>query len=164
MRKESNLAASIDNLYDAIRAEIPTYSRFVNKKEILNTYSLEDNPETFMTNSWGIKIGSGFRSEKDDPLIDNFESTVRTISIIISRAVYDVHGIGIEANETAKDLALDAQELRANFLNTSKFGILKGGEEVTYEGDSGIEFIQDGQHRFIYTQVDFSFEIVQQIN
>lgn len=156
--------ASIDSLYDALRTAIPTYSRFTNKKEILNTYSLADNPETFMSNSWGLLVGSGFRSEKDEPFINHSETTVRAISVVICRAVYDVQGMGIEANETAKELLLDAEELRKNFLDLSKFGVLETGEQVFYEGDSGIEFLQEGQHRFIYTQVNFSFELVQTIN
>lgn len=156
--------ASIDSLYDTLRTTIATYSRFSGKKEIVNPYSLEDNASTFMDNSWGLVIGSGVRSDRDNPVIDYSVTTVRSVSVVITRAVYDVHGIGIEVNETAKDLLLDAEELRDNFLNLSKFGVLKEGEQVAYEGDTGVNFVQGDKFTIINTQVDFTFEMVQTIN
>lgn len=158
------MAASIDNLYDALRAAIPTYSRFSAKKEILNPYSLEDNPETFLDNSWGLIIGSSVRAESDNPIIDYHVTTIRDMSVVITRAVYDLHNIGVEVNEQAKELLLDARELRDNFLDLLKFGVLQGGEEVLYLGDSGVEFAQAGQTKFISTQVNFTFELIEIIN
>lgn len=156
--------ASIDSLYDAIRAAIPTYSRFVSKKEIPNAYSLEDNASTYLEDSWGIIIGAGVRSEVDTPIIDCQVTTVRTISIVITRSVYDVHNVGVEVNEVAKELLLDARELRGNFLDLGKFGVLQGGEEIIYVGDNGVEFVQGDKFNLISTQLDFTFELIETIN
>lgn len=158
------MATSIDSLYDALRAAIPTYSRFSTKKEILNPYSLEDNPETFLDNSWGLIIGSGDRSAKDEPVINYQVTTERNVSVVITKAVYDLHNIGVEVNEQAKELLLDARQLRDEFLNLTKFGVLQGGEDVIYLGDTGVEFAQTGQTKFISTQVNFTFELIETIN
>lgn len=157
--------SSIDNVFDAIRAAIPTYTGFSTKKEIPNTYALEDNPINYLEDSWGLLIGSGTRSSKDVLAVQDFRvSTERPISVILSRSVYEVHTISSEINTQVKNLLLDAKTIRNNFLSSSKFGVLKGGEEIVYTGDSGVNFISGDKFKIIYTQIDFTFEILETIN
>lgn len=155
--------ASLDDVINVIRSAIPTYAGFADKSEILNTYSLEDNPSKFMENAWGIRIGSGSRAASDEPVIDEWVSTERSITVVISRAIYDVRGIGLQANEQAKALLADARTIRDNFLGSSKFGVLKSGEQITYLGDSGINFLGGTEGKFIFTEIDFNLEIIEQL-
>lgn len=157
--------ASIGNLVDAIRAAIPTYSGFTSKQEIPNPYSLEDNSETFLEDSWGLLIGSGTRAEADTLAI-KYQSvgTVRSIGVILSRVVYDIDGQCGNVTTEVKSLLADAKTIRDNFLSLTKFGVLKGGEDITYDGDSGVEFTIADKARVIHTQIDFTFEIVENIN
>lgn len=156
--------ASIDNIFDAIRAAIPTYTGFANKTEILNPYSLEDNPETVLENGWGIIIGDGPRSDKDSPVEVYSVSTVRSIGVVLARSVYDINGQCGNLNNEVKSLLLDAKTIRNNFLLDSKFGVLKNGEEIAYLGDNGVEFTLGDKIRVISTQIDFTFETVENIN
>lgn len=157
--------ASIDSVIDAIRAAIPTYSGFSTKKEILNAYSLADNPNKFLEDAWGIVIASGSRAENDNPVIENIVTTVRDIGVVLCRPVYDVHNIGLQVNEQVANLLTDAKTIRDNFLLTSKFGVLRSGESIEYLGDSGVNFLDSGDgFKFIYTQIDFTFEIIETIN
>ena len=159
--------SSIDKLYPVLRAAIPTYSGFSTKKEILNPYSLVDNPRTFLEDSWGIKILASSRANSDLPagVKDYSITTIRQIGVVLSRAVYDVQGIGHVMNEQATSMLGDASTIRDNFLNLSKFGVLLGGEEVEYEGDSGLETLSFGDgSKFIYTEINFTFELTERIN
>ena len=154
--------ASIDTLFDAIRTAIPTYSGFTTKKEVPNPYSLEDNSQNYLEDSWGLVIGSGARSGKDTNAFKDFRvSTERSINVVLCRAVYDVHNISNAVNTQVKNLLLDAKTIRDNFLSSSKFGVLKGGEEIVYIGDNGVNFINNEKFKLIYTQIDFTFEILE---
>ena len=157
--------SSLDNVIAAIRVAIPTYAGFDTKQELLNAYSVVDNPDTFLNNSWGLIVGSGGRASSDSLVDNHFITTERPISVVLCRHVYDVHGIGLQINEEVKSLFMDAKTVRDNFLNLSKFGELKSGEEIDYVGDSGVNFLEiDSGFKFIYTQIDFTFEIIETIN
>lgn len=155
----------LSNLIDSIRLTIPTYDGFADKKEILNAYSIEDNPCKFLEDAWGLAIATGSRSASDIPVNEHFVTTERGIGVVLCRPVYDVHGIGLQLNEEVKELLDDAETIRDNFLNLDKFGVLRNGENVIYEGDSGVNFLNttDG-YKFIYTQLDFTFDIIETIN
>lgn len=156
--------ASIDKVFDAIRAAIPTYNNFTNKKEIGNPYNLKDNPKTMLSDSWGISILSGSRSVKDEPVINYSVSTERGIKVTLCREVFNVNGIGLEVNNQSKNLLLDATTLRDNFLDLKKFGILESGEEIVYLGDNGVNLLNGDDGKFIFTEIDFTFEIIENIN
>jgi len=157
--------SSISELIDVIRATIPTYSGFDTKKEILNAHSVEDNPSKFLEDAWGLAIFSGTRAASDETVYNNYVTTERRIGVVLCRPVYDVHGIGMQINEQAKELFSDATIIRDNFLSTEKFGVLKSGENIIYEGDSGVNFLDnDDGFKFIYTQIDFTFDIIETIN
>ena len=117
-----------------------------------------------MGDSWGLIIGGGSRSGKDNLTEHNQVSTVRSIGVVLTRAVYDLHGSGQEIENQIQNLLLDAVTVRGNFLADSKFGVLKGGEEVIYDGDTGVSFVNSEKEKFISTQIDFTFEIIEQIN
>jgi len=157
--------SSINSIIDALREQIPTYSGFSTKKEMLNAYSIEDNPSTFLNDAWGIVILSGDRAESDSPVYNNIVTTQRGIGVVLCRPVYDVHGIGLQVNEEVKNLLTDAETIRNNFLSVYKFGVLLGGENVIYSGDDGVNFLQkeDG-YKYIYTQVNFIFDTIETIN
>jgi len=156
--------ASIDNVFDAMRTAIPTYSGFSTKKEIGNPYSLKDNPNISLSDSWGIAILSGSRSSKDEPVIDYSVTTERGIKVILCREVFNINGLGLETNEASKNLLLDAKAIRNNFLSLDKFGVLETGEEIVYLGDSGINLLNGEDGKFIFTEIDFTFEIIENIN
>jgi hypothetical protein len=159
------MAFSIGSVIDAIRVAIPGYSNFSTKLEIPNPYSLEDNPINYMDDSWGLIVGSGTRGSKEElAIMDYVVTTNRPVSVILSRKVYEIHTIDKAINEEVKNLFIDANTIRNNFLSLSKFGVLKGGEEITYIGDTGVNFINGDKFNLIYTQIDFEFEIVETIN
>ena len=159
------MAFYIDSVIDAVRAAIPTYSGFTTKLEIPNPYSLADNPVQYMEDSWGIIIGAGTRSGKENPSVMDYSlSTERAISVILCRSVYEIHTIDRKINEETKNLLLNAKTIRDNFLSLSKFGVMRGGEEIVYIGDNGVNFISTDKFNLIYTQIDFEFEIVETIN
>ena len=100
--------ASIDNLYDAIRAAIPTYTGFSTKSEIGNPYSLKDNTKPMLKDSWGLAMLPGIRSDKDTPVIDYNVTTSRGIKVILSRDVYNIIGLGLQTIEVSIYLLLVA--------------------------------------------------------
>lgn len=149
----------------ALRVAIPTYTGFSTKKEILNAYSIEDNPNKFLEDSWGLVVLDGARAASDSVVMDNFVTTERGIGVVLCRPVYDVHGIGLQVDEEVGNLFDDATIIRDNFLSLEKFGVLRNGENVVYEGDSGVNFTEeDDGYQFIYTQIDFKFDIIETIN
>lgn len=153
--------ASIDSLVDTLRSTIPTYSRFASKKELLDSYVLEDNPEIFMRDAWGLVVGPGDSSN----LTTDYSATVdQNITIIICKWVVDAGNVGRQINEVAKDLILDEVQLRNNFLSLTKFGILSNGESITYQGHSGINRLDAGKAKIIFTESSYIFELVESIN
>ena len=156
--------ASIDEVVDAIKTAIPTYTGFSTKTEMYNAYNVDDNPSNVIEDSWGLVIGSGSRVDHGDEFLLNEVTTNRDIGVVLCRAVYDLHGEGQAVSEQSEQLLLDAAIIRDNFLSSSKFGVLKGGEKIDYSGDSGVNFQGDDKERFIYTQIAFTFEIIEQIN
>lgn len=157
--------ASIDSVYNALRTAIPAYTGFTTKKEIPNPYDLEGNPDQYLEDSWGLIMGAGSRSDKDVVALQDYTLTTnRPISIILTRRVYDVHNLGLAVSDEVNNLLLDAKTIRNNFLDLSKFGVLRGGEEIIYIGDTGVNFINTEKLKLISTQIDFEFEIVEKIN
>jgi hypothetical protein len=149
----------------SIKSTIPTYTGFSTKKEILNPYSLENNPSKFLEDAWGLSVGPGTRAENDSPVREYYVTTLRDIGVVLCRPVYDVHNIGLALDDEQRTLLFDAATIRDNFLDLAKFGVLKTGENVEYVGDSGINFLEiDDGFKFIYTQIDFTFEIIETIN
>ena len=157
--------SSLDSLIDAIRTDIPTYDGFSTKKEVLNSYSVEDNPSTFLDDSWGLVVGESSRAGSDESVINNYVTSERSIGVVLCRPVYDVHGIGLQVNEEVKSMFADAVTIRDNFLDAAKFGVLLSGEDISYNGDSGVNFIASNEgFKFIHTQINFTFDIIETIN
>lgn len=159
------MGTSIDDLITALRTEIPTYVGFTDKTEVLNAYSIADNPNTYIDNGWGLVIEGGIRASSDDPVNEYFSTTERNIGVVLCRSVFDPHGMGLQISDVAVELFEDAATIRDNFLELDKFGVLRNGENVIYSGDSGVNFLAgDDGYKFIYTQIDFSFDIIETIN
>ena len=156
--------ASLGEVLDAVRAAIPTYTGFSAKSEIPNPYSIADNAQIYLDDGWGVIVQDGSRSAKDSPVESRTVSTERNIGVVLSRVVYDIDGQCGNVNVEAKSLFDDAATIRNNFLLDAKFGVLLGGEEIAYIGDSGVTFSISDKIKIISTQIDFTFEIVELIN
>ena len=157
--------ASTANVIDAIRTLIPTVTGFSDKIEIPNPYLLEDNKEPMIRNSWGLIVGGASRAANDDPVYKHYVTSEREMSIVLTRKVYDLDSNNRSLNTAAKSLLDDKDNVVKELLDNSKIlETLKTGEEVVFNGDSGIEFLIADNTKFIKTQIDFTIEMVDQIN
>lgn len=158
------MATSLADLINKLRTDIPTYTGFADKAEIPNPYSLADNSIQYLENSFGILVGASSRSSKDSPVESYSVSSVRDIGVILARSVYDVSNQCDMITTQVETLMAEAETIRDNFLSLQKFDLFRGGEEIVYIGDLGVNFLETGKQTVVYTQVDFTFEFVNKIN
>jgi len=153
--------ASLSSIHSALITKVAAL--FPNKTQ-MNANDLEDNPIQLMIDGWGIKINSGVPVDNVHPAIDYVFATDRSISIVFTKEVYDLQANLGSYNTQAEALADDKDSLLSSMLDFNKVTGMLGGENLLYNGDNGIEFIVSGKKRFIFIEVNFSFDLTQLIN
>ncbi len=153
--------ASLSTIHAALIAQIAT---LYPHKTQLNANDLEDNPHQFMIDGWGIKVGGGSPIEQDIVANDYTFATDRAFSIVLTREVYDLQANLASYNTNVGLIGDDKDSLIESLLDFSKVEGMKGGEEIDYIGDGGIEFMAAGKKRFIFMEIAFSFDLTQLIN
>lgn len=153
------MASKFSNVFDSLVTRLA--SLYPSKTIIPYPYSLADNPNQFLVNGYGLKIGSGSNSD----LTTDYSSAVdRSVSVVLTREVYGFTGIQTNLNTQIKALFDDMYDLKNDLLDLSRVSPMFNGEAIEYENDSGIEEVISGEQRFVSLEVFFSFDLTQEIN
>jgi hypothetical protein len=124
-----------DLIVARVQAMLPNHTR------LPNGINIERNNENFLKKGWGISINEGVNTPR---YLACQSTTVRTYTISITRKFYarefDTDSKYSVEKELFEDLHLVVKDLQKN--NTLNDGIYI----MTYEGDNGIEELND----FIY--------------
>ena len=153
------MASTFSNVYDGLVTRLTAL--FPNKTVIPYPYSLADNPNQFLIDGYGIKVGGGSNSD----LSSDYSSAINhTISIVLTREVYGFTGVSSTLVTETKAIYDDMYLLKNDLLDLSRVSPMFQGETVEYESDGGIEDITGDQQRFISLEVVFTFDLTQEIN
>lgn len=138
---------------DAFMSAVSSIPTFSSKSEIPNPYSIEDNPEMFLEDSYGFLIGSSI----NELLEFNRSSDSQDIGVVLARSLRKTDSDPESTKIEIKKLKSDATELRVELLKCTD---LEGMSKLTYISTDAFEF-QDG---YIYTTVNFNYVVIDVIN
>ncbi len=146
----SNISTILDELTTAIGVIFP------DKTAIPNAYSLEDNPDIYLLDGYGLEVGSETESAEGV-----YNQTWIDIEINITLTERIITMTGIKAAE--KRMLENALLLRKDLLNFDQLGISNNIQQIKYNGHDGIEFIKSDKHNSIKVRSTFTITISEEI-
>ena len=153
------MASKLSDVFDSLNTRLAAL--FPNKTIIPYPYSLTDAPTAMLKDSYGLKVGSGSDS---DLSTDYLNTTNRTYSVVLVREVYGFASVETTINAATKAIFDDQYALKNDLLDLMKVSPMFGGEDIDFEGDSGLESLDGEKQRYITLETTFSFELTQEIN
>jgi len=152
------MSTKITTIISTLRTGIPLLSRFIAKKELRNAIDVESNPRGFLDNGWGLRLDSSSEGTID---ITNTLTESRQFSIVITREARklnsDIDGFMADQVELMEDHA----ELAAWLMRADQLGIPNDIGIVNFVGNSGVELVQEGNKKIIYTVTTVSIDILE---
>lgn len=145
--------SSVSNIYDDILTELS--SVFSSKTRIPNAYSLLDNPETYLRDSYGLRVDPAAPSSRDITVY----TRERNFAIILTREVIKTDVQTSQFDTAVKNMLEDVNTLQKEFLGSDQFDSYDNIDIVRQGGFSGIQFFLGERSNFITTEVIFSIMI-----
>jgi hypothetical protein len=153
--------SNISTIIDTIRTAIPTLSGFSDKSEIPNPYSLTDNDSNFLVNGWGLVVGPSGLSPLNT-FKDHSES--RTFIITLTKEFVRMEGDNDAIHTDSKALLEDAVLVNKDMLAFDQLEIDANIQKIDFVGNSGIEFIFNGKHSFLATELTYNIDISEELD
>lgn len=150
----TRISTVLDTLRTAIKTAFPT------KTEIPNAYSLTDNDEMLLENGLGIAVRSGAESANQ---VFNYDIESRTIGIIFTKKIFRIESDVDPIKTVEKDLLEDQVTLRKLLLKNTQLSIDSSIFKVDYVGDTGPQFIFEGDFSFLSLEINFVIDIMEEI-
>jgi len=150
--------SNVSLAFDAARTAIGTL--FPNMTELPNPYSVEDNNQMLLENGWGLKFGAS--------TVSPFEVLKETTSIIEFVVVLSTQIIRLDSDVEAihtqmKALFEDEVTLRKDFLNPDQLQAQPNIRKIEWTSTSEPLEIQVSRFNFKYIEVNFSFDLAENI-
>lgn len=149
--------SAISNIYDAVVARVVAV--FPSHTRLSNPYAIEQNPEGFLRQGYGIAIGPCTNTNRN---LCHKVSILRDIIITITRQ-YAAVETDIATKVTAEKLLLEDQiDLISDFMNNTTLSA--DGGIVSFTNDGGIEQVfPGGRDNFIALKLTFTVEHFEDI-
>lgn len=133
---------------------------FPNKSRVPNTYSLVDNNRQFLSDGFGLKVGSAEFSEFE---FCNFVVN-RTFTVIFTREMYRVDSDADATDAIVKELLESVYDTQSLFYSYNELGIEESILKVDIGSVSGIETFYNEKQNFLTMSCDFQFQIREEIS
>lgn len=139
------------DLYDKIRAAIPTLTGFNTKTEIPYPYSLEDNNINLLRDGWGIRIGpSSPDTETDYPQY----TVIQEYEVVLARIHVSTASNADPLVTVTKELMDDIATIQDDFTG-SRFSIADKVEYVDVVSISSVDNVTSGKFNHIVISITF---------
>lgn len=142
--------SEISDVYDAIISKMEAL--FPAKSRLPNPYSLTDNPDRCLKDSWGIAVSNGSRQE----LTFCHLQLERIFTIIITRETFILDSKTDGFDSSVKSLLEDARTVQLEFYKLDELGIEDKIDKLDVLTSSGIEDVFNGKKKFLKIEVTIS--------
>ncbi len=150
----SKVSTIYDQLKDTILpALLPNHTR------IPNAYSLPDNDEGLLRQSWGLRVNTANPSDSEFKAFN----VVRTFTVVLTREVVDLESQFDSIDNASKELLEDVVTLQKRLINPDQIAIESDIELIDLGNISGIEFVQGDKYNFAFIEADFLINIRENI-
>ncbi len=149
----STITSGIDAVVARLNALFPENSGWV---RLPNPYKPEENPDTYLRQSWGAAFGP---AENSNRVVNCKFSVARSVTIILARQ-FDALENDAEAKATCdKQLFEDQRTL----INDFEQDIAVNGTTMytRWETDGGIEYVKGQTDRFLMLRTEFRLEYLE---
>lgn len=128
---------------------------FPNKTRIPFPYSLTDNNKNFLSDGFGLVIGSA----SYEPFETCAYMVSRDISVVFTREVFRTDSDVETIDEIVKQLCEDVNSTQALFYAYNELGIDDNIARIDIVSTSGVEQVQGDKQNFLSMQCSFNFYI-----
>lgn len=132
---------------------------FPTKTRIPFPYSLTDNNKNFLSDGYGVLIGSSSYQPHD---ICTY-MTDREISVVFTREVFRTDSDVETIDETVKQLAEDVNSTQALFYAYNELGVDDNIAKIDIVSTSGVEQVQGDKQNFLSMSCSFNFSIKENL-
>ena len=144
---------SFSTVYDALATAVGALTGFSSKTILPNPYALEDNPEGFLRNGWGLTVGGSATGSAE------FNSTVdvHAIGVVLAREVVGTDNDAAAVPTAVKLLKDDATLIVKNLERGDDLSTQP--ENLTYVSTSEVAFQVGERSRWVSLTVNLQVSI-----
>lgn len=148
------MASNFTDVYDQIRARIPTLTGFdaLSKRELFDPYDLANNDRTALRNGWGVAIGDTGLSAQQEM------GNVYTDFTFIVKVTKEYKGTSHNRTSpinASKALFEDLITLKIDFMNVAQIGVPNDVENILFVSTSGIESLSTEKTKIFTASITF---------
>jgi hypothetical protein len=149
--------SKISSVYDAILVELEALSP--GKTRIPYPYSLVDNNARFLSDGYGVSIGSSS--------FEQFEfcdfMTAREVTVTITKEVFRTDSDYNVIDDITKDLLEDIYKVQKLFYSYNELNVPNDIAKVDLGGVSAVEEVASGKQSFLSMVASFNFFIIEKL-
>lgn len=149
--------SKVTDIHDALLTDLQAL--FPEKIRIPNPYSLEDNSELNLINSYGLSIGSA--SEDDGEFNSVF--VLRTFTVSLTKEVFRIETQEDAFDTASKEILEDLKLLRNELCKGDELQVASSIDIIKLGGDSGIEFLLGEKSKFLTITLSFDIGYMEEI-
>lgn len=133
---------------------------FPNRTRIPNSYSLVDNNKRFLSDGYGLRVGSAEFNEFE---FCNFVVN-RTFTVVFTREMFRLDSDTDATDAIVKELLESVYSVQSLFYSYNELGIEESILKVDIGSVSGIETFYNEKQNFLSMTCDFQFQIKEEIS
>jgi hypothetical protein len=149
--------SKITSVYNAIITELANL--FPNKTRIPYAYSLPDNNLRFLSDGYGMTIGSSS--------FEQFEfcdfMNVRDVNVVLTKEVFRTDSDSDVIDDITRTLLEDIYEVQKLFYSYNELGVPNDIAKVDIGSVSAIEEVLSGKQSFLSMTATFQFYIIEKL-
>jgi hypothetical protein len=149
--------SKISSVYDAILVELEAL--YPGKTRIPYPYSLVDNNARFLSDGYGVSIGSSS--------FEQFEfcdfMTAREVTVTITKEVFRTDSDYNVIDDITKDLLEDIYKVQKLFYSYNELNVPNDIAKVDLGGVSAVEEVASGKQSFLSMAASFNFFIIEKL-
>jgi len=145
--------SEISDVYDAIISKM--VELFPNKPRIPNPYSLQDNPDRLLKDSWGVSVGDGSRTE----LSFCHLQLERSFEIVLTREMFTIDTKEDGFDFSVKSLLEDARTVQLEFYKLDELGIADKIDQLDISGTGPISTIFGEKYKFLSLSINITVKV-----
>ena len=149
--------SNVSTIYDRIIAKLGEL--FPEKTRIPMAYSLTDNNKRFLSDGYGLIIGSA----SFEPLDSCSRMISQSISVVFTREVFRTDSNVVVIDDIVKSISEDINSTQELFYAYDELEIEANIARVDIVGISGVDTVEGDKQNFLTRTADFNFYIREQL-
>jgi hypothetical protein len=149
--------SKVSTIYDALLTELE--SLFPDKTRIPYAYSLPDNNARFLSDGYGLIIGSS----SFEPFEFCDFMNIRDVSVVFTKEVFRTDSNSDVIDDITKLLLENVYEVQKLFYSYNELNVPNDIAKVDIGSVSGIEEVLTGKQSFLSMNATFQFYIIEKL-